>query len=215
MHLSHRVERFVIAVGVISANFLVMRVYSNAASGLAPAEFESGQTETHAKSKAERRSSVVDFSLWSEERVSGYKQSLAKHFQPPMAILQIPKIHLNVPVFNGTDELVLNRGVGRIIGTARLGGPGNMGIAGHRDGFFRGLKDIGIGTIVKLVNKNGQALYEVKRILIVTPDDVNVLKDAGTPTLTLVTCYPFYFVGDAPQRYIVQCLLISHSSRQS
>jgi sortase A len=122
-----------------------------------------------------------------------------------LAILRIPKVHIEVPVFDGTDELVLNRGVGRIIGTSKPGQPGNIGVAGHRDGFFRGLKDIGVGEQIELVTLQGTQKYVVDRIRIVTPDDVSILTDRGFPSLTLVSCYPFYFVGDAPKRYIVQC----------
>src|SRR3954470_14810454 len=84
--------------------------------------------------------SSIDFQLWSEKRIAAYNETLSHHFDSPVALLEIEKIHLEVPVFNGTDEPMLNRGVGRIIGTARPGERGNMGIAGHRDGFFRALK---------------------------------------------------------------------------
>jgi sortase A len=81
---------------------------------------------------------------------------------------------------------------------------GNTGFP-HRDGFFRGLKDIGVGEHVELLTTQGAPKYGVDRIQIVTPEDVSILSDRGFPSLTLVTCYPFYFIGDAPQRYIVQC----------
>jgi sortase A len=148
---------------------------------------------------------AVDQTLWSPKRVSAYLESLAAQFPPPLAILRIPKIGLEVPVFEGTDELVLNRGVGRIVGTAQPGQPSNMGIAGHRDGFFRGLKDISVGETLTLTTANETVLYNVDRITIVTPQDVSVLEPTPTPSLTLVTCYPFYFIGHAPQRYIVHC----------
>ena len=103
----------------------------------------------------------------------------------------------------------LNRGVGRIIGTARPGGPGNIGIAGHRDGFFRGLKDISVGDDVELTTTKERATYIVDQIEIVSPTDVRVLQPRGVSSLTLVTCYPFYFVGDAPNRFIVHASLAS------
>jgi sortase A len=122
-------------------------------------------------------------------------------------LLEIEKIHLEVPVFNGTDEPMLNRGVGRIIGTARPGERGNMGIAGHRDGFFRALKDVAVGDAVDLITTDARRRYKIDNITIVTPDDVTILRSRNLPTLTLVTCYPFYFHGSAPQRYILQCSL--------
>jgi sortase A len=147
--------------------------------------------------------SVVDLSLWSPKRVQGFKDSLAEDADAPIALLSIPKIHLDVPVFDGTEDLTLNRGVGRILGTARIGQGGNLGIAGHRDGFFRGLKDVVAGDVVELVLRGQTLTYVVDTIQIVNPKDVRVLRPTPSATLTLVTCYPFYFVGSAPQRYIV------------
>ena len=120
-----------------------------------------------------------------------------------MAILRIPKLGVEVAVFDGTDELVLNRGVGRIIGSTRVGESGNIGIAGHRDGFFRVLKDIALGDLMTLSSPSATTTYSVDQIEIVTPDDVSVLAPRAGPSVTLVTCYPFYYSGDAPQRFIV------------
>jgi sortase A len=150
----------------------------------------------------------LDFSLWSEKRVLAYTQSLSHSFKPPLAVLNVPRLNLRVPILEGTDELVLNRGVGWISGTARPGETGNSGIAGHRDGFFRALKDIGEGDEVQLETVAGIIPYKVDLLRIVSPEDVSVLEPRHTDSLTLVTCYPFYFVGNAPQRLIV------HAARQ-
>jgi len=144
-----------------------------------------------------------DFMLWSPQLIRAFKESLAG-FQPPLAVLRIPKLRLEAPIFDGTDELTLNRGVGRIRGTAKIGHPGNTGLAGHRDGFFRGLKDIAPGDIVELTIPGRSDHYVVTDIQITTPEDVSVLRPTADTSLTLVTCYPFYFVGSAPQRYIVR-----------
>jgi sortase A len=145
--------------------------------------------------------------LWSEKRIFEYHLSLTKSFDEPLALLRIPKVHIEVAVFNGTDDLNLNRGVGRIIGTARPGEQGNIGIAGHRDGFFRRLKDVKVGDVVDLVTPKDKWRYVIEQIQIVSPQDVSVLADRGVPSLTLVTCYPYYFIGDAPKRCIFQCSL--------
>ena len=147
--------------------------------------------------------SPVDFTLWSPQRIAAYKDSLTAKRDLPLAILRIPKINLEVPVFDDTDDLTLNRGVGRIVGTARIGEPGNVGIAGHRDGFFRGLKDVAREDYVELASPGRTDEYVITGIQIVSPEDVHVLDATTVPTLTLVTCYPFYFVGSAPQRYVV------------
>ena len=147
--------------------------------------------------------SGVNFSLWDPKRVQEYLSSVNLTASRPLAVLRIPKIDLEVPVYNDTDDLTLNRGVGRIIGTAQVGGRGNLGIAGHRDGFFRGLKDLAVGDEI-YIDRTGQTdIYAVANIEIVSPTDVSVLKATQLPSITLVTCYPFYYVGSAPQRYIV------------
>jgi sortase A len=120
-----------------------------------------------------------------------------------LAVLRVRSIDLEVPVLEGTNDLTLNRGTGWIPGTTRPGAPGNIGIAGHRDGFFRGLKDLKVNDTLELVTGDRTYTYSVDQIRIVNPNDVSVLRPSAAPSLTLVTCYPFYFVGSAPQRYIV------------
>jgi sortase A len=150
-----------------------------------------------------------DTTLWSPGRIDDYQASLQKEFDPPEGVLRIPAISLAVPVLQGTDDLTLNRAVGRIPGTARIGATkGNLGIAGHRDSFFRGLKDIGPGETIELETLWNRLTYEVTDITITTPSDVTVLQRSDEGQLTLVTCYPFYFVGHAPKRYIVTAKLV-------
>jgi sortase A len=149
----------------------------------------------------------AEFSGWNEKRIHAYKESFTNQFGAPMAVLQIPKIRLAVPLLDGTDDLTLNHAVGHIAGTARPGGQGNIGIAGHRDGFFRGLKDVKVGDAVELRTAKGTDKYVVDQILIVKPDNVGVLRSRPLPSLTLVTCYPFYFIGSAPKRYVVMASL--------
>lgn len=129
------------------------------------------------------------------------------HGSIPLAILRIPRIHLEAPVLRGTDEITLNRGAGQIVGTAVPGERGNIGIAGHRDSFFRNLKDISRGDVIELETTSASTTYVVERILITGPDDTSVLQPSGEQMLTLVTCYPFHFVGPAPRRFVVQASL--------
>ena len=148
-----------------------------------------------------------DLSLWSPERIAAWREVEKRQGAAPVAILRIPRIRLEVPVLEGTDEGSLNRAVGLIEQTAKPGAGGNSGIAGHRDGFFRGLKDLGPGDTLELETPNATQRYRVERIWIVEPEDVSVLDPTPTPSVTLVTCYPFYFIGSAPQRYIVRAVL--------
>jgi sortase A len=146
---------------------------------------------------------TFDFSLWSPQRIADYEKSLTVNLSPPIGILRIVKAGLEVPVLDGVDDMSLNRGVGYIPGTAYPGEHGNVGIAGHRDGFFRILKDVGKGDEVELETLGRIDIYQVQDIVIVNKDDVSVLRPTSVPILTLVTCYPFYFIGSAPKRYIV------------
>jgi sortase A len=211
-----RLEKLLLAAGlVLLAVYAAVRIHSEVSSRLAVQKFEAARQEARQNAEVKVKSETgkaVDLSLWSELRVKEYLSSLTSSTDAPLAVLRIPKLHLEVPVFDGTDDLTLNRGIGRIIGTARLGQTGNIGLAGHRDGFFRGLKDIGPGDVMELEMPGRMELYKVTEIQITNPDDVSVLKPTPSSTLTLVTCYPFYFVGSAPQRYIVHAS-ISESNK--
>jgi len=203
-----RLEVALLVAGLILVTlFVAVRVQSQISARLAVKRFEAEQSATL---QAAEESHIlltradVDLHLWSDGRIKGYLESLENLTETPQAVLRIPKLNLEVPVYEGSDELTLNRGAGRIIGTARLGEPGNTGIAGHRDGFFRSLKDIGPGDTLELMLPRRTNHYVVTNILVTGPDDVSVLQPSSKASLTLVTCYPFYFVGSAPKRYIVQ-----------
>lgn len=157
---------------------------------------------------------AVDFSLWDGKRIQAYKESLIKKFAPPLAVLRINRIRLEVSVLEGTDDITLNRAVGHIEGTATIDSGGNIGIAGHRDGFFRGLKDLQVGDSIELDSNSENRIYVVDAIRIVQPEDAWVLDSRSNPSITLVTCYPFYFIGHAPQRYIIQASLKQNLSKK-
>jgi LPXTG-site transpeptidase (sortase) family protein len=142
-------------------------------------------------------------SLWNAKRIEDYEASLKVDTAPPLGILTIEKLDIRVPIYNGTDDLTLDRGAGRIKGMAQMDEVGNLGISGHRDGFFRGLKDIQVGDDIELQTTSGVRTYEVTKIKIIPKEDVSVLEPTEEKILTIVTCYPFYFVGNAPKRYIV------------
>jgi len=147
---------------------------------------------------------------WSETRRQRYESTRSIPLRSePLAILEVPAAELEVLVLEGTDDWTLNRAVGWIEGTARPGSAGNVGIAGHRDGFFRGLRHVREGDSLWLTTPRARYGYRVERIQIVEPDAVEVLAPTPAPTLTLVTCYPFYYVGSAPQRLILSAQLVS------
>ncbi len=116
-------------------------------------------------------------------------------------------------VLEGVGATSLRRGAGRIPNTASPGEPGNVGIAAHRDSFFRPLERIEKGDEVRLTTTLGSFDYEVQWTAIVDPNHVEVLDATAEPSLTLVTCYPFYYVGRAPKRFIVRAGLAARHSR--
>jgi sortase A len=118
--------------------------------------------------------------------------------------MEIPRLGLSVIVMEGTGATTLRRAVGHIPGTALPGQAGNVGISGHRDTFFRPLRNIRRDDIITLTTPLGEYRYRVVSTRIVGPRDVAVLDPTGNESLTLVTCYPFYFVGSAPNRFIVR-----------
>lgn len=156
--------------------------------------------------------SPPDFVPWSEKRIHDYEESLSEKLAPPLAVIRIHRVHVEAPVFASTDDMTLNRGVVHIAGTALFGEDGNVGIAGHRDGFFRGLKDIKIGDRIDMEEPGRVETYIVDRLEIVDPGNVSVLRPSGKSMLTLVTCYPFYYVGRAPRRFIVYAALAGASA---
>ncbi len=145
-----------------------------------------------------------DFSNWSESRKRAYAAVMAEaHADQPVAILEVKSVQLKVPVYADSSEPHLDRGAGVIDGMAAPGKGGNLGIAGHRDGFFRVLQGIKVGDSIAVRMKKHSYRYRVSAITIVDQHDNSVLRDTIDPTLTLVTCYPFYYQGSAPQRFIV------------
>ena len=122
--------------------------------------------------------------------------------------IEIPRVGVSALVLEGITGSTLRRGVGHITGTPLPRLPGNIGLAGHRDTVFRGLKDIRKGDPITLDTLDGTYSYVVDWAQVVDPDDIEVLAASNRPELTLVTCYPFYYVGSAPERFVVRAHLL-------
>jgi sortase A len=159
--------------------------------------------------EAQMATAAPDMSLWSPERIDAWQEARESAGEHLAAILEIPELQLEVPVYREATDGNMDRGAGLIVGTAVPGEIGNMGIAGHRDGYFRVLKDIEVGNLMSVKTSSGLQQYRVNEILIVDPIDVEVLDPTQHQSLTLVTCYPFYFVGSAPQRFVVKADLMN------
>jgi sortase A len=122
----------------------------------------------------------------------------------PLGRIEISTIGLTAMILEGTDGRTLRRAVGHIPGTALPGQQGNVAIAGHRDTFFRGLRNIHKDDEITLTTLNGTYCYRVDSTRVVEPEDIAVLDHSDDAILTLVTCYPFFFVGPAPKRFVVR-----------
>ena len=156
---------------------------------------------------AAQEAGTPDQSLWSPERIAAWRVAVGEPAAAPLAVLRIPRLRIEVAVLPGTSDRTLDRAAGHIDDTALPGADGNSGIAGHRDGFFRGLKDIVEGDVIELETAKVTEVYRVERTWVVDPEDVSVIDPTPTRALTLVTCYPFYFIGPAPRRFIVRAVL--------
>jgi len=118
--------------------------------------------------------------------------------------LTIPAADVDAIVTEGVDDPTLRRAVGHIPNTALPGEPGNVALAGHRDTFFRGLAKLELGDPIQLITTAGTYDYVVEDLRIVEPTEIQVLAPGATSTLTLITCYPFRYIGTAPQRFVVR-----------
>lgn len=199
-------------VGIVCVGLFMLfqwQHYANAQGAVQAfyAEREAGASAESFSANLRSALSEVDQSLWSSNRVAAFEKS-APSQAAALAVLRIERLSLEAPVFEGAQERELDRGPGWIRGTARIGEQGNVGIAGHRDGFFRVLKDIVPGDTIELLGRDSATSYVVTDTWIVDPDAVHVLDMTEAPSVTLVTCYPFYFVGHAPQRFIVRATAV-------
>ena len=120
-----------------------------------------------------------------------------------VGMLDVPRLKVSTPVMEGDDERTLEHAVGHLPDTPMPWEAGNSAIAGHRDGLFRPLKDLKVGDEIRFRTTRDEFRYRVTKTTIVQPDDVSVLGQRSQTSLTLITCYPFYYVGSAPKRFVV------------
>ena len=164
--------------------------------------------------------SVIDAELYQRQLRHAFEQ---QRQSPPKAVrpageplienIEIPKIGLSVMIADGIDDTTLRRAVGHVPGTAFPGQMGNAALAAHRDTFFRNLGSVAKGDEIIVNTHRGTFHYVVKSTEIVRPNAVHVLRPTPSPELTLITCYPFYFIGPSPKRFIVHAALSSLSNQ--
>ena len=124
--------------------------------------------------------------------------------------IEIASADLSSIIMEGTDSVTLRRGVGHVRGTAFPGETCNVALAAHRETHFRGLKRVREGDTIRLTTPDGRFTYVVESTQVVRPDRVDVLRPAVEPALTLITCYPFNYIGPAPMRFVVRARLVEH-----
>ena len=164
---------------------------------------------------------------------SGYLRSFWRPIEPPPRVLirqetpelvsdpgligrvEIPRLDISAMVREGVDAATLSRAVGHVPNTPLPGAAGNVAIAAHRDTYFRNVRNIRNGDRIRMVTPKGTYEYIVDSLKIVEPTEVNVLDPTPEPAITLVTCYPFNYIGSAPKRFIVRARQVTTEARLS
>jgi sortase A len=169
-----------------------------------------------------KRSAYQEYERWRFEKqlaaIPNRSQSVrtrTKIVVPPNSIIgeiSVPRLRISAMVREGIDRSTLELAVGHIPGTALPDHPGNVGVAGHRDTFFRQLQDLKNRDRIRFSTPQGDFKYEVESMMVVEPDDVEVLAQSQDKVLTMVTCYPFHYIGTAPRRFIVRARQIEEVS---
>jgi sortase A len=203
-------EVFSYMAGVILVGFFVIQLVQaevQRQDGISRFEQVSGSADNNPPLHTFEAPGEPDTSLWAPGRIADYQASIQGEIPPILAVLEIPTVGLKVPVYPTDSDLNMDRGAGVVDGMAYPHEPGNIGIAGHRDGYFRVLKDVKAGDPVLLQTLEGPKKFRVDATQVVEITDKRLLQDTEAQTVTLVTCYPFYFVGHAPKRFIVTASL--------
>lgn len=153
---------------------------------------------------------TVEARRFQAEQTAAFEREVKAALKPSVVrggligMLDVPRLQLSTPVIEGDDTRTLQRAVGHLSDTPMPWDAGNSAFAGHRDGLFRPLKDVKVGDEIRFRTTRDEFRYRVTRTSIVMPDDLSVLAPQSDPaTLTLITCYPFYYVGSAPKRFVV------------
>jgi len=197
-------EKLLILIGVLMlATYGFLRLHAQFFQVYDSWSFDHS-VKTHSRNNGTETKPNEDEGLEISRNETYEKGSLARPYSNIVGRLLIPSLDLSVMVLEGTDPWTLNRSLGHIENTALPGKSGNVGISGHRDTFFRKLGSIRQGDEIALVTAESTYTYEVEGTSVVMPHDTWVLGAGAAPSLTLVTCYPFHYIGNAPERFIVK-----------
>lgn len=192
--------------------------YADAAGSVIPAKAAAEATATGAQAAAIVRDAPVrelapaEPARWSASRLAAFARTVGVVPATPVATLLLPGRTTGIAVFDGATEAHMTLGAGRLRETSPVDGGGNIVLSAHRDGSFRALKDLVVGDRLRLRTGQGERVFRVAELRVVRPDAVHVLAPTAKPTLTLITCYPFYFAGSAPERFVVRAQLLASSA---
>lgn len=158
---------------------------------------------------------LIQFEAWSFNRVLDTPTTNlpVKAPRDSMGRLEIPRLAISAKILEGTSDATLDKAVGHLTNTPIPGEPGNIALAAHRDTIFRPLRNIQVNDEITITDQDNIYRYRVDSTTIVLPTDLSVLKPRGHDTLTLITCYPFYYIGSAPRRFIVHARLLPQPTR--
>lgn len=152
---------------------------------------------------------TVEAKRFQAEQAARFERDAREHVAPAVragslvGMLDVPRLKMSTPVVEGDDDTTLNRAAGHLPDTPLPWQGGNSAIAAHRDGLFRPLKNVKVGDEIRFRTTREELVYRVTKTTIVMPDDLSVLAPQTNSSLTLITCYPFYYVGSAPKRFVV------------
>jgi sortase A len=198
-------ERALLVLGVACLGYYAYRTVE--AESFQRQQTAAFETRLDDAEKASRSDTPVHATQGTSERrhvAAPRSRPAVAHSDDVIALLEIPRLKLSSPVVSGDDDQVLDVAIGHLPDTPRPWESGNSALAAHRDGLFRSLRHVRLGDIVRLRTEHGEFEYEVRDTRIVQPTDLSVLKPTNERVLTLITCYPFSFIGSAPQRFVVR-----------
>lgn len=212
------IERLLFLIGIVclgiwayafvDARLYEMREEKRLEEALRQRSFVSKPTRTATSTPATETDALSSFQAEEKDKNAEKEEAASRREKLDegdlIGRIEIPRIGVSAIVLHGVGKKTLRRGVGHIPGTPLPEHEGNVGLAGHRDSFFRALKDIRKDDTIELTTLDGTFEYKVEWTKIVRPEETYVLADEGAPAVTLVTCYPFYYVGSAPKRFIVR-----------
>lgn len=202
------------AAQVLEIALLLVGVAALTVYGLLELDQMRGQADLRAQFE-NRETSRLPSELPGEAPHDGLETTSRAMTGDALGRLTSERIGLDVMIAEGVDYKTLRRSAGRIPGTALLDSEGNIGIAAHRDTFFRPLRKIEAGDVLEIETYQGRYSYRVEWTAVVDPQDVQFLKSSSASELTLVTCYPFYYVGPAPRRFIVRATRVDDGATKA